>query len=68
MQHRWEYDLGEVQERKQQMEEFIFYRKKFEKSQRAKAAIHGASEAEQLLSGNLNELDLNEDMFDPHKM
>ena len=36
--HRYEYDLKDVQQRKQSIEEFVFYRKKFEKSQRAKAA------------------------------
>lgn len=30
--HRYEYDIKEVQHRKQAIEEFVFYRKKFEKS------------------------------------
>jgi len=30
--HRYEYDLRDITTRKQNMEEFVFYRKKFEKS------------------------------------
>jgi len=44
------------------MEEFIFYRKKFEKSQRAKASIAGGDKKE---GGQIAQLDLNEEMFDP---
>jgi len=66
--HRWDYDNNDVKSRKQQIEEFIFYRKKFEKSQRAKAAISGKSEAQKFLEGKLEQVDLDEDMFDPRKM
>lgn len=41
------------------MDEFIFYRKKFEKSQRAKAINSG---------GDVGALDLNQEMFDPKTM
>jgi len=40
------------------MDEFKFYRKKFEKSQRAKAVNEG-------LTDKMGKLDLNEEMFDP---
>lgn len=46
------------------MEEFIFYRKKFEKSQRAKAAIAGGNPLDKK-GDQLAQLDLNEAMFDP---
>jgi hypothetical protein len=49
------------------MEEFIFYRKKFEKSQRAKASMTGGA-SKQVFDGNLANLDLNEEMFDPKTM
>jgi len=42
------------------MDEFKFYRKKFEKSQRAKAVVHG--------SKGTDGLDLNKEMFDPQNM
>ena len=44
------------------MDEFKFYRKKFEKSQRAKAANDGSKN--QHVFGSLK-LDLNKEMFDP---
>ena len=66
--HRYEYDLRDVHEKKQQMEEFIFYRKKFEKSQRAKAAISGGNQLEKKEGGQIAQLDLNEEMFDPQTM
>ena len=48
------------------MDEFLFYRKKFEKSQRAKAGnIGDPSKDGQNLA---DQLDLNEDMFDPQNM
>jgi hypothetical protein len=51
------------------MEEFLFYRKKFEKSQRAKASMTGvATTGKQSFEGNLAKLDLNEEMFDPKTM
>jgi hypothetical protein len=51
------------------MEEFLFYRKKFEKSQRAKASMAGgANSGKQTFDGNLANLDLNEEMFDPKNM
>ena len=46
------------------MDEFLFYRKKFEKSQRAKANIGGKNK----FDGNIANLDLNEEMFDPKTM
>jgi hypothetical protein len=49
------------------MEEFIFYRKKFEKSQRAKASMAGCNN-KATFDGNLANLDLNEEMFDPKNM
>jgi hypothetical protein len=61
--HRYDYDLKEVAERKQELSEFLFYRKKFEKSQRAKAEIVGESIDQS--KGHLANLDLNEEMFDP---
>ena len=45
------------------MDEFIFYRKKFEKSQRAKANM-----GKNKFDGNIANLDLNEEMFDPKTM
>ena len=60
-QSRYELDLRDVQEKKQQLQEFIFYRKKFEKSQRAKAELSGKNQGLK----DLSNLDLNEDMFDP---
>jgi hypothetical protein len=59
---QYQYDLKEVGVRKQQLQEFLFYRKKFEKSQRAKAEISGTSVAQKGKKLNLN---LDEDMFDP---
>lgn len=47
------------------MDEFLFYRKKFEKSQRAKAANIGDPSKGGKLA---DQLDLNEDMFDPQNM
>ena len=41
--HHYEFDYRHVQQKKQQMDEFLFYRKKFEKSQRAKAANSGGA-------------------------
>ena len=52
------------------MDEFIFYRKKFEKSQRAKAANQddkNKSGDQKVTIGNI-ELDLNKEMFDPKNM
>ena len=46
------------------MEEFLFYRKKFEKSQRAKASMGGGGNSKNVFDG----LDLNEEMFDPKNM
>ena len=63
--HRYEYDLKDVQQRKQSIEEFVFYRKKFEKSQRAKAA--NANAASNIFEGKMG-LDLNKEMFDPQTM
>lgn len=45
------------------MDQFRFYRKKFEKSQRAKAANTGGAHTG--LGGKIPPLDLNEEMFDP---
>ena len=45
------------------MDGFIFYRKKFEKSQRAKANM-----GKNKFDGNIANLDLNEEMFDPKTM
>ena len=42
-----------------QIQEFRYYRKKFEKSQRAKAELDGEGKGR---------LDLNEEMFDPRTM
>lgn len=64
MPHRYEYDIKDVQQRKQAIEEFVFYRKKFEKSQRAKAANADASNP---FEGKMG-LDLNKEMFDPQTM
>lgn len=61
MPHRYEYDIKDVQQRKQAIEEFVFYRKKFEKSQRAKAANADGSNP---FEGKMG-LDLNKEMFDP---
>jgi hypothetical protein len=47
------------------MEEFIFYRKKFEKSQRAKAQNQEDKTKEPEGIGALN---LNKEMFDPQTM
>jgi hypothetical protein len=47
------------------MDEFKFYRKKFEKSQRAKAAITGKNFD---TKDRIATLDLDQDMFDPQKM
>ena len=44
------------------MDEFIFYRKKFEKSQRAKASTL------KNIDDKLGELNLNKEMFDPQTM
>lgn len=52
------YDLKEIQERNLLMNEFKYYRKKFEKTQRAK----------QTNLGEKGKLHLDDDMFDPHKM
>lgn len=49
------------------MDEFRFYRKKFEKSQRAKANINGGVAAGKSISGKIT-LDLNKEMFDPQNM
>jgi len=46
-----------VQEKKMAMDEFKFYRKKFEKSQRAKANTGDKTK--------VGMLDLNKEMFDP---
>lgn len=62
---RYEYNIKEVQDRKQLMDEFKFYRKKFEKSQRAKAAITGKKFD---ANDKIATLDLDQDMFDPQKM
>ena len=50
------------------MEEFLFYRKKFEKSQRAKFSMGGGAGNKQGFDGNFANLDLNEEMFDPKNM
>lgn len=47
------------------MDQFRFYRKKFEKSQRAKAANTGGANAKTGLNGKIPPLDLNKEMFDP---
>ena len=44
------------------MDEFKFYRKKFEKSQRAKANIYGSKFD---MGEKIGALDLDQDMFDP---
>ena len=44
------------------MEEFVFYRKKFEKSQKAQAANQG-----DILNGKMG-LNLTKEMFDPRNM
>ena len=62
--HRYEYDIKEVQQKKQEIEEFVFYRKKFEKSQRAKQA----NESNANPFGDNMGLDLNKEMFDPQNM
>lgn len=62
--HRYEYDIEVVQKKKQAIEEFVFYRKKFEKSQRAKQAN---DDSENPLTGKLG-LILNKEMFDPQTM
>jgi hypothetical protein len=49
------------------MEEFLFYRKKFEKSQRAKASMAGSGN-KLGFDGNFASLDLNKEMFDPKNM
>lgn len=63
------YDLRQVQERSQQMSEFKFYRKKFEKSQRARANNTNADNknTKKLKIGQMD-LDVNQEMFDPQKM
>ena len=48
------------------MDEFLFYRKKFEKSQRAKAANSGGAK-HQVVEG-VAPLDLDKEMFDPKNM
>lgn len=51
------------------MDEFRFYRKKFEKSQRAKAANNGGvGTGKDPLGGKMGPLDLNKEMFDPQNM
>ena len=62
LQGRYEYDLRDVQEKKMQMDEFKFYRKKFEKSQRAKAV--NTADAKDV-TDKMAMLDLNKEMFDP---
>jgi len=62
---RYEFDIKEVQERKQLMDEFKFYRKKFEKSQRAKATITGNKFDGKSFKDKIATLDLDQDMFDP---
>lgn len=62
--HRYEYDLRDITTRKQNMEEFVFYRKKFEKSQRAL----GTNQVEGDNYDSKLGLNLNKDMFDPRKM
>jgi hypothetical protein len=47
------------------MDEFKFYRKKFEKSQRAKASITGNKFDSKSISEKIATLDLDQDMFDP---
>jgi hypothetical protein len=47
------------------MDEFKFYRKKFEKSQRAKAMISGGGDGKKSLTEKFAQLDLNQEMFDP---
>lgn len=47
------------------MDEFIFYRKKFEKSQRAKASNSSLKNFE---SDKIGALNLNKEMFDPQTM
>jgi hypothetical protein len=59
--HRYEYDIKDVTQRKQAIEEFVFYRKKFEKSQRAKQANDSSMNP---FTGKMG-LDLNKEMFDP---
>ena len=49
------------------MNEFKFYRKKFEKSQRAKAATTDGNAKSQIKIGKLN-LDIDKEMFDPRAM
>jgi serine/threonine-protein kinase SRPK3 len=49
------------------MQDFLFYRKKFEKSQRAKAALSGGQSIIDK-NGQIANLDLNEEMLDPQKM
>ena len=48
------------------MDEFLFYRKKFEKSQRAKAANSGG--AKHHVVEGVAPLDLDKEMFDPKNM
>ena len=50
------------------MDEFKFYRKKFEKSQRAKAMISGGNNDKKSITEKFGQLDLNQEMFDPRKM
>ena len=64
--HRYEFDYTQVQLRKQQIDEFLFYRKKFEKSQRAKAANSGGAK-HQVVEG-IAPLNLDKEMFDPKNM
>lgn len=47
------------------MDEFKFYRKKFEKSQRAKATISGKNFNPKSINEKIATLDLDQDMFDP---
>lgn len=50
------------------MDEFKFYRKKFEKSQRAKASMTGNKFDTKTLTEKIANLELEDDMFDPQKM
>ena len=51
-----------------QMDEFKFYRKKFEKSQRAKAINTGHVGDKASIVEKMAQLDLNKEMFDPQNM
>ena len=62
---RYEYDIRAVQDKKMQMDEFKFYRKKFEKSQRAKAINTGHVGDKASIVEKMAQLDLNKEMFDP---